>query len=197
MYGGPQEYFKPEWTKQIFETNFFGAIKLVHHFTPLLRLAQNARIVNVTSLLGMVAAPMYSSYSASKWALEGYSDALRRELWDSGMNVIVVQPGTTHTALLSNLNHNYAEKMNPAVLGEDKYKMFKRQYSQAEKRLKWKLDAMAFLRDEPESVAKAIGEALLRVNPPLRIRVHYDTRAVQIISALMPRIVWDVVYNVI
>jgi len=86
------------------ETNFFGAVRCTQAALPLLRAAAErstrrwgAAIVMVSSFVGRRAMPVMAPYSASKFALEGFSAALRVELWDERISVSVVNPGVTRT----------------------------------------------------------------------------------------------------
>ncbi|MFH1185958.1 MAG: SDR family NAD(P)-dependent oxidoreductase, partial [Chloroflexota bacterium] len=78
--------------------NFFGVIAVTQAFLPLLR-AGRGRLVNMSSVSGMVASPFLSPYTTSKWALEALSDALRVELHPWGIQVSVVRPGAIDTPI--------------------------------------------------------------------------------------------------
>lgn len=80
-----------------FDVNVFGVLRVTRAVLPAMR-AQNAgTIVNVSSLLGRIAYPMRGVYAGSKFAIEGISDALRRELAGFGVDVVLVEPGTVDT----------------------------------------------------------------------------------------------------
>lgn len=87
-----------------FEVNLFGLLDVTQQFLPLLGARQDApfapgRIVNISSVSGRIAYPFMGGYAASKHALEALSDSLRRELMLYGVDVIVVEPGTTRTPI--------------------------------------------------------------------------------------------------
>jgi short-subunit dehydrogenase len=86
-----------ERLRAIFEVNFFAAVELTRLAMPLLIRSETAAIVNVSSILGHRATPFNSEYCASKFALRGFSDALRAEVTRHGIRVLVVSPGTTQT----------------------------------------------------------------------------------------------------
>ena len=86
-----------EWRRQ-FETNLFGVVALTQRVLPDMRAAGSGRIVNIGSVAGRIAAPFMAPYAASKHALEGMSDALRREIEPFGLRVSVVRPGFIRTA---------------------------------------------------------------------------------------------------
>lgn len=88
-----------------FEVNLFGLLDITRQCLPLLGARPGApeprgRIINVSSVSGRIAYPFFGAYAASKHALEGLSDSLRRELILYGIDVIVVEPGTTQTPII-------------------------------------------------------------------------------------------------
>ena len=102
---GPVECLPlPDWRRQ-FDVNVFGSLAVTQSMLPLLRRhAQrhsrwSARIVNISSVCGQVASPLFAAYSASKHAVEAISDALRLEMAAHGVGVSVVNPGTVATAI--------------------------------------------------------------------------------------------------
>ena len=95
---GPVELLlTDDWRRQ-FEVNVFGTVAVTRALLPRL-LESRGRIVNVSSISGFVAPPMLAPYTASKHAVEAFSDALRRELSSTGVRVVVVQPGDVVTPI--------------------------------------------------------------------------------------------------
>lgn len=85
-------------TAQLFATNLVAPIQLIQALLPHLRGRSRAHVVNVGSIFGSIGFPCFASYSASKFALRGYSEALRRELADSAVRVHYIAPRYTRTA---------------------------------------------------------------------------------------------------
>ena len=85
----------PERMRQIFEVNFFALTELTRISLPLLKIAEDPIIVNISSILGHRGAPLKSEYSASKFAVHGFSDSIRAELANDGVEVLLVSPSTT------------------------------------------------------------------------------------------------------
>ncbi len=87
-----------EWRRH-FDVNVFGHVAVVQALLPALIAGGDGRLVNVSSIGGRVAFPTYGAYAAAKFALEGFSDALRREVGRLGVKVIVIEPGTIATPM--------------------------------------------------------------------------------------------------
>ncbi|HET6573509.1 MAG TPA: SDR family NAD(P)-dependent oxidoreductase [Fimbriiglobus sp.] len=100
---------KPETLRQIFETNYFALCEMIRVFLPVLRWGTKPAIVNISSVLGRRAWPARGYYSASKFAVAGFSEAIRAELAKDGIDVVVVNPGLTRTNFSKNLLENKAK----------------------------------------------------------------------------------------
>jgi short-subunit dehydrogenase len=85
-----------EW---LFEVNFWAVVRLTRAFLPLLKASDDARLVNLSSLYGLISPPGQTAYSAAKFAVRGFSNALRHELKGSRIGVTVVHPGGVATAI--------------------------------------------------------------------------------------------------
>jgi NAD(P)-dependent dehydrogenase (short-subunit alcohol dehydrogenase family) len=97
--GGDFEQVSEEDFEWLFEINFWGVVRMTRAFLPRLRASDDARIVNLSSVFGLVAAPGQAAYTASKFAVRGFSNALRHELAGSSVGVTVVHPGGVATAI--------------------------------------------------------------------------------------------------
>jgi short-subunit dehydrogenase len=93
----------PERLRKIMEVNFFGLTETTRACLPLLRLGNRPAIVNISSIAGKRALPARSEYSASKFAVQGFSEALRCEVAKDGIDVLVVCPGLTQTNFSKNM----------------------------------------------------------------------------------------------
>ena len=93
----------PDRLRQIMEVNLFGLTETTRVFLPVLREGNKPAIVNISSIAGQRAIPARSDYSASKFAVEGFSEALRAELAKFGIDVLVVAPGLTQTNFSKNM----------------------------------------------------------------------------------------------
>ncbi len=93
----------PERLRQLMEVNFFGVTEMTRAFLPMLKKGNKPAIVNISSIAGKRGIPARSEYSASKFAVQGFSEALRAELAKDGVDVIVVCPGLTQTNFSQNM----------------------------------------------------------------------------------------------
>jgi short-subunit dehydrogenase len=88
--------------QQIFDTNFFGLVRLTREVLPHLREQGSGRIINISSVLGFLPAPYAALYAATKHAVEGYSESLDHETREFGVRVSVVEPAYTNTSFGTN-----------------------------------------------------------------------------------------------
>lgn len=99
MTRGPLEFYNDSEVRSIFETNVFGPMRVARAALPLMRQAGSGTIVNISSLAGRFSWAFVGVYAASKFALEGFSDALYFEAHPFGVRVVVVEVGTFDTEM--------------------------------------------------------------------------------------------------
>lgn len=97
---GPAEEAGPALAERLVRVNYLGAVNAIHALLPLLRAGRRRSIVNVSSLAGKVAPPFMAAYAASKFALAGYTHALRQELRPEGFHVGLVSPAPVDTPMI-------------------------------------------------------------------------------------------------
>ena len=100
--GGTFEQVSADDFDWLMEINFHGVVRMTRAFLPLLHRSADARIVNVSSIYGIITPPGQAAYSASKFAVRGFSNVLRHELEDSTVGVSVVHPGGVATSIAKN-----------------------------------------------------------------------------------------------
>jgi short-subunit dehydrogenase len=91
--------------RDLFETNFFGVLRMTRAVLPIMRDQNYGRIVNIGSVVGFVPAPYQAIYSATKHALEGYTESLDLEVRQFGIRATVIEPGFTRTSIVQNGCH--------------------------------------------------------------------------------------------
>jgi NAD(P)-dependent dehydrogenase (short-subunit alcohol dehydrogenase family) len=150
---------------RVFETNFFGAARMIQAFLPYMRERGSGTIVNVTSVAGIAAGPLSGYYSASKFALEALSESLHLEVGHFGIRVIVIEPGAIETSFGANLI-DYRDDPGP-------YHPLASIWQTAMERLGGGSQAPG-----PELVALAIADELTSKEPRLRVPVGADAELV-------------------
>ena len=100
---GAVEDFSIEEIKAQFDTNYFGALRVIQSVLPLMRNQRTGIIVNISSIGGRIAFPFSPSYASTKFALEGLSEALQYEVDQFGIKVILIEPGIIKTNFLDNI----------------------------------------------------------------------------------------------
>jgi NAD(P)-dependent dehydrogenase (short-subunit alcohol dehydrogenase family) len=101
-YAGPVEFSTAEEARRQFDVNVFGVLRVCRAALPIMRAQRAGYIVNIGSIAGVIAVPFQGLYSASKFALEGLSEALRLEASPFGVRVTILEPGDFRTAFTAN-----------------------------------------------------------------------------------------------
>lgn len=161
------------------EVNYLGPIALARLILPKMRTLGRGKIINVSSVSGMLAMPTMGSYSASKYALEGMSEALWYELRPLGINVSLIQPGFIRSASFQHVY--YTEQSKPEAIKDGLYADYYDNIAPFIAKL------MAVSLTTPESVAKKILKVIRTENPPLWIPVTLDAFVFYYLRRLIPR----------
>lgn len=162
-----------------FETNLFGPHELTARLLPVFR-AQNAgRIVQISSLFGIVCLPYRGAYNASKFALEALSDTLRLELHGSRIHVTLIEPGPIDTRFRDASHAAYRETIDPAKSAH------RAQYGALERRLTATRTRPPFML-APEAVLRKVVYALEARRPRARYRVTLPTQAFALLKRILP-----------
>lgn len=141
--------------RRMFEVNFFGLANLTREVLPHLRKQKGGHIINFSSIGGLMSFPSVGFYNATKFALEGYSEALAKETTDLGIKVMLVEPGPFRTDWAGR-SAKAEDNLIPDYIGTDKVKHSMRSGSGSEP-------------GDPVRAAKAIFTAVNAENPPLRL----------------------------
>lgn len=113
---GPIEFASNEDFKLQMDTNFTGMVNMIQSVLPAMRKQKEGTIINISSIGGLMGLPFQGFYSASKYAIEGMSEALRMELKPFHIKVIVIRPGDFHTGFTANRKIDFdLEENNPYV----------------------------------------------------------------------------------
>ena len=98
---GPFEAQSEMQIRRQFETNVFGTMNVTRAVLPHMRKRRSGRIINVASMCGRMTLPLYTAYCATKWSVDGFSEALSFELSGLGIKVKIIEPGVFHTDFFS------------------------------------------------------------------------------------------------
>jgi NAD(P)-dependent dehydrogenase (short-subunit alcohol dehydrogenase family) len=153
---GALEETSIEEARQQFETNFFGVLRVVNAVLPGMREGGSGRIVNISSAFGLLPAPHWGIYAASKHAVEGYTETLDHEVRGFGVRAVLVEPAFTKTKLTKN------EKTAQTAL--EVYAVLRKRMSEAVRQ-------GTEQGDNPHVVAEAVWRALTEKSPRLRYPV--------------------------
>jgi NAD(P)-dependent dehydrogenase (short-subunit alcohol dehydrogenase family) len=161
-----------------FETMVLGPMRLARLAIPYMRAQGGGRIVNISSIYGLMTTPLTGWYQAAKHALEALSDALRMEVASDGIAVVLVEPG----AFRSNIWEH---------AGNDLQRRLDSDYFAAYRRMEDGIKASQRLMGDPIDVARVIASVMSAKSPKPRYLVGYDARAIDIYSKLLPTEVRD------
>jgi NAD(P)-dependent dehydrogenase (short-subunit alcohol dehydrogenase family) len=165
-----------EQAHALFETNFFGAVRVAAAVLPHMRARRQGRIVHVGSVVGFLPAPYMGFYAASKHAMEGWSVTLDHELRSRGVRVALVQPGFTRTAIDQS-------SARGSVAIDD--------YAEEGARVIGGMNAAIASAVGPEIVAETILRAATARSSRLRWRAGREAKLLRLLSSALPGAAFD------
>ncbi|MHC1549661.1 oxidoreductase [Phyllobacterium sp. K27] len=170
LLGGAEESSAAQ-AQAVFDVNVFGVLRMTNAVLPVMRQQGRGRIVNLSSILGLIPAPYNALYSSTKHAIEGYSESLDHEVRTQGIRVVLVEPGVTRTSFEENLTRpdqplpvydtirGYAEKLMREIIEKG---------------------------DAPEIVAATVVRAANAPSPKRRYTVGKAARQVRFVRRFFP-----------
>ena len=156
--------------------NVFGLLRVTNAVLPSMRRQGKGRIVNMSSILGLIPAPYNALYASTKHAVEGYSESLDHELRASGIRVVLVEPGLTRTAFEENLTR--PDRRLPL-------------YDAERTRMEALMRAGVARGDAPEVVAATVLKAAAARVPKLRYTAGKQAGQVSLLRRFMPAFLVD------
>jgi NAD(P)-dependent dehydrogenase (short-subunit alcohol dehydrogenase family) len=169
---GAAEETSIEEVKALFETNFFGVVRMTHAVLPIMRNQRGGRIATIGSVAGFVPLPYDAAYVASKHALEGWVESLWYEVSGFGVHPSLIEPGFIRTDLDRNVT---MARATIAAYGEDRRRseaFFARSFAQA---------------DDASLVAQTVWEVVTSARPRLRYPVGRSARRLRVLRRLIPQ----------
>jgi short-subunit dehydrogenase len=174
----------------LFETNLFGWHELTNRVLPVMRRQGHGRIIHNSSVLGFVALPFRGAYVASKYALEGLTDTLRLELRNTGIHVVLVQPGPITSRFRANAYAAFKRNIDSeASIHRDSYLAM-------ERRLTTEGPVVPFTLP-PEAVLKKVILALESRTPKSRYYVTFPTYLFATLKRLLPQRTLDRILSMV
>src|SRR5947209_3392707 len=162
--------------QRVFDINFFGVIRLTRAVLPHMRAQGRGRIINISSVLGLVPAPYMAVYAATKHAIEGYSESVDHEVRAHGVRVLLVEPAYTKTGFEANAVQPDA----PLPVYAEQRQVFDRVLASAMEG-----------GDDPTTVARSIVAAATDSKPKLRYTAGSTARRVSALRRFVPAWAFD------
>jgi short-subunit dehydrogenase len=166
---GPAETAPSDLTRKQMEVNYFGTLNAAQPCLTKMREKGNGLLIIIGSIAGRVSIPMQSQYSASKYALEAFTDAVRMEMKQYGVKACIIEPGDTKTGFTA-ARETQGDSGYGSVLEKSVAKMAADEQN----------------GKSPDSVAKVALALAARKNPPARVPVGLDYKALMVLLRLIP-----------
>lgn len=157
--------------KALFDVNVFGVLRMTNAVLPVMRRQRKGRIINLSSILGLIPAPYNALYASTKHAIEGYSESLDHEVRMQGIRVILVEPGVTRTSFEENLTR-----------ADKPLSVYDTARADAEKLMRKIVDA----GDTPDVVADIVVKAANAALPRRRYTAGKTARQVRFLRRFLP-----------
>lgn len=172
-----------------FETNVFGAMELTNRVIPIMRKQGLGRIIQNTSILGIVSMPYRGAYNASKYALEGFSNTLRQELRKTGIYVSIIVPGPVHSDLRKNAYVYYHSSIaSQPSIHKDLYQSMERYFFAPKENERQ-------FTSGPEAVTKKLIHALDSGHPKAHYYIGFPAHLFAWLRRLLPDSAMDWLMN--
>ena len=180
---GSIDWTSMESLRKVMDVNFFGHVAMTKKFLPLLIAKRDSRVVNICSVAGYLASAGMSAYCASKYALESFSDCLRREMTPWGLRVSIIEPGFMRTPILLGRSKPFNDFWS-ALSGEVQERwgedFLKAQYAGS------KASALIKYAEDPQKVVRALRHAVMNTEPRIRYRPGWQSSLVFFPLSMLP-----------
>lgn len=175
LIGGAEESSIAQ-AQRLFDVNLFGVARVTNAVLPIMRAQKSGRIVNMSSILGLIPSPFNAFYAATKHAVEGYSESLDHEVRPYGIRVVLVEPGVTRTAFEENLTR----VDTPLTI-----------YAAERARMEQAMRQWIETGDAPQVVADTVVKAATDAAPKLRYAAGRQARQVSLLRRFVPASAFD------
>ncbi|CAF2023265.1 unnamed protein product [Rotaria magnacalcarata] len=186
------DWIKTETIRQVMDINFFGHVDMTKTFLPLLITKPDSRVVNICSVAGFISPPSTSAYCASKYALESFSDCLRREMAVWGLRVSIIEPGIMRTPIIGKYATSASELQAQLPLdvqerwGDEFFKIY---FESSKKNILLKY------AEDPIKVVRALQHAVESTTPRIRYRPGWQSEFLFFPLSVVPAWLSDLFYE--
>lgn len=181
---GPVEQVSiDDWRRQ-YETNVFGAVRATQKVLPIFREAGRGRVINIGSVAGRIAPPFLGVYASSKHALEGVTDALRRELAPHGVKVSLIRPGFINTPFGHQEQEGFEKYLGADQPYDGQLRIFKSWHAKGHP-----------TAPPPTVVAEAVHKALTAERPQSRYSAPVQTLGLLMLRNFLPSAIIDRIFE--
>ncbi|MGN6648547.1 oxidoreductase [Trinickia sp.] len=170
LFGGAEESSAAQ-ARSLFEVNVFGVLRVTNAVLPAMRRQKRGRIINMSSVLGLIPSPYNALYASTKHAVEGYSESLDHELRTLGIRVVLVEPAATRTSFEENTIK--PDRALPV-------------YDSDRARIHALLPALMEAGDAPEIVAATVLKAAAEITPKRRYTAGKQAGQVRFLRRYLP-----------
>jgi NAD(P)-dependent dehydrogenase (short-subunit alcohol dehydrogenase family) len=177
-----------DWTsvevmRKVMDVNFFGHVAMTKKFLPLLIAKRDSRVVNICSVAGYLASSSMSAYCASKFALESFSDCLRREMFPWNLRVSIIEPGFMRTPIIEMKPKPFPDFWNS--LANDVQERWGEDFLKAQLSRLAKSELLKYAED-PIKVVRALQHAVMNTVPHIRYRPGWQSGVVFFPISMLP-----------
>lgn len=161
--------------KEQFETNFFGTVRLIKSVLPIMRKQDSGLIINISSIGGLIGLPYQSMYSASKFAIEGFTESLYKELRSSKIKITMIEPGDFKTGFTE--KREIPKNANQSIAFQNTLQVIENDENTGQ---------------DPKLIGKLLSQIINKSNPRLRYTVGaFDQRLSVLLKRLLPNRLFD------
>ncbi|CAF3162431.1 unnamed protein product [Rotaria socialis] len=172
-----------DFMRKMMEVNFFGHVAMTKTFLPLLIAKRDSRVINLCSVAGYLAAPSMSSYCASKFAFESFSDCLRREMHPWGLHVSIIEPGYMRTPIIEG-HVEVMRKIWDSLPTDTKDRWGKDYFNNLLERRNNNL--FIHFAENPIRVVQSIQHAVINTKPSIRYRPGWQSSFIFFPLSMIP-----------
>lgn len=183
---GPIEDFSIQEIQKQYDTNVFGVVRMCQAVLPSMRARKSGRIINISSVVGLISFGFYGVYASSKFAVEALSEALRFEVKPFGVDVTLLEPGSFATNFVKRTieTKQYGTKNSP-------YKKFQNPSHSLQKPGGLLTHPLALKLRDPQRVADKLFELATIENTKIRYNIGVDTKIYLLARRILPGWLWE------